>query len=167
MPLMGRSHRAFVALLGAFLTLACAERSPVFPVGTELAVGSWGGDTTGVLVSAFGTHVHVGCTLGDMPAVVPLDERGRFAIAGSYVLRAFPVQLGPELPAQFTGQVVGRTLTLSISVNDTVSKTIVTIGPVTATLGVTPNMRNCPICRVPDDTPFVARAKRFLTNILP
>lgn len=171
-PRLGVSLRlslrmALSASLGALLVMACAERSPVSAAGTQLADGTWGGDTTAVIVSSSRTHIHVGCTLGEMPALVALDDRGGFAVDGSYILRAYPVQLGPELPARFTGRVVGRTVTLTIAVNDTVTKTAVTIGPVTATLGVTPSMRNCPICRVPVDTSFAARAKRFLSSILP
>lgn len=160
-------RRRLGASLSVSLVMACVERSPVSAAGTQLADGTWGGDTTAVIVSSSRTHIHVGCTLGEMPALVALDDRGWFAVDGSYILRAYPVQLGPELPARFAGRVVGRTVTLTIAVNDTVTKTAVMIGPVTATLGVTPSMRNCPICRVPADTSLAARAKRFLTSILP
>ena len=84
-----------------------------------------------------------------MPANIVLDADGRFTRDGSFVLRAFPVLVGPRLPAQFSGRVVGRTLTLSVAVNDTVAKTVVSLGPVTVVLDRTPTMGPCPICAVP------------------
>ena len=65
------------------------------------------------------------------------------------MLRAYPVMIGPELPAQFSGRVVGRTLTLAVAVNDTVEKKVVALGPITVTFGRTPQMGPCPICRAP------------------
>ncbi len=100
-----------------------------------LALGTWGGTNAGVIVTDSSVHVHVGCTFGDMPGDVALDADGRFTVDGTYVLQGYPVQLGPELPAQFSGRVVGRTLTLAIAVNDTVAKKVVALGPVTVTRG--------------------------------
>ncbi len=141
--------------MGAALGTACGADRAVAPAETQLTDGTWGGDTAAVIVSASGVHVHIGCTLGDLSAPVLLDDQGGFTLAGTYVLRAYPVQLGPELPAQFSGQVRNGTLTLSVTVNDTVDKRIVLLGPVTVQRGVTPMMANCPICRVPDQHPGV------------
>lgn len=140
--------RLAVVLMPLAMFLASCDDTPVPPSATQLAIGTWGGDTAAVIVSASATHVHIGCTLGDLSGFVPLDERGRFSTAGTYVLRAYPVQIGPTLPAQFSGRVVGRVLTLTIVVNDTVNNSTVTLGPVAMTLGATPQMKNCPICRV-------------------
>jgi hypothetical protein len=68
------------------------------------------------------------------------------------VLRAYPVQVGPELPAQFAGVVSGGTLTISVAVNDTVEKKLVAVGPVTVTFAREPHMQQCPICRTPETT---------------
>lgn len=135
------------------LVLAACSDGVLPPAGDTLAQGTWGGDKAGVIVSDSGTHVHVGCTFGDMPAVVPLDPDGRFTIDGSYILRAYPVQVGPSLPAQFSGRVSGRTLTLAIAVNDTVEKKVVALGPITVTYRRTPSMGPCPICRAPPRWP--------------
>ncbi len=133
----------------ATLLLACAESSPLPPSDGFLALGTWGADNAAVIVTATAVHVHVGCTSGDMPGRIPIDGEGRFTMDGSYVLRAYPVQVGPSLPAQFSGRVSGRTLTLAIAVNDTVEKKVVALGPVAVTFGREPEMGPCPICRVP------------------
>jgi hypothetical protein len=90
----------------------------------------------------------MGCTKGDFPAPIMLDEDGRFRVSGSYVLRAYPIQR-EALPAQLAGIVQGNRLTFTIAVNDTVNKVPVALGPVTLTFGVEPRMANCPICRDP------------------
>jgi hypothetical protein len=53
------------------------------------------------------------------------------------------------MPAQFSGLVRGRTLTLAIAVNDTIAGEIVALGPVEVIYGRTPGMTQCPICVVP------------------
>lgn len=153
MPLLlptQRTHppRAWLALVVVLLT-SCVESSVLPPSNAQLALGTWGGDNSGVIVTDSAAHVHVGCTFGDMPGNIQLDATGRFTIDGSYVLRAYPVQVGPPLPAQFSGRVTGRTLTLAIAVNDTVQKKVVALGPITVVYGRQPQMGPCPICRAP------------------
>jgi hypothetical protein len=128
------------------VTASCGDGGPLLPTD-QLAIGTWGGDNAAVIVTEVVTHVHVGCTLGDMPARVPLDAEGRFTVDGSYVLRAYPIMVGPELPAQFSGRVTGRTLTLVIAVNDTVANKVVALGRVTVVFRREPRMGPCPICR--------------------
>jgi hypothetical protein len=147
-PPTQRAHLVgvFVAAT-ALLAGSCAEAFP--PAGDRLAIGTWGGDNAGVIVTDSAFHVHVGCTFGDVTGTVPLDAEGRFTVDGSYVLRAYPILVGPSLPAQFSGRVVGRTLTFAVAVNDTVEKKVVALGPATVVFGRTPSMGPCPICRVP------------------
>lgn len=135
--------------LASVIALACAATNVADPLPGELARGTWGGENAFVMVTDSVTHVHIGCTFGNLPAIVPLDAQGRFTLNGSYVLRAYPVYIGPELPAQFSGQVVGRALTLAVAVNDTVAKEVVALGPVTVVHGREPNMGPCPICVAP------------------
>ena len=92
-------------------------------------------------------HVHIGCTLGNFPLPTAVDDQGRFSADGNYTLRAYPIAVGPELPAVFTGVVNGNLLTLSVAVDDTVEKKLVPLGPVTVVLGREPRMQTCPICR--------------------
>lgn len=132
--------------------LACGEGSAGDPpIDGLLAIGTWGGNEAGVLVGDTLTHVHIGCTLGDLRGRVTLDADGRFTRDGSYLLRAYPVQVGPTMPAQFSGRVTGQTLTITVTVRDTIAKSDVVRGPVSVRLGTTPTMANCPICSAPGD----------------
>jgi hypothetical protein len=147
------SHPAQAARLALFIGAArvvgaCSSQSPlVMPAGDHLAAGTWGGDNVGVIVSDTDMHVHVGCTYGDVSGRVPLDSSGHFNVSGSYLLRAYPVAVGPTMPAQFTGHVSGSTVTFTVTVNDTVAHASTVLGPATAVLGKTPSMGPCPICR--------------------
>lgn len=140
--------RAGLVVMALLLSTSCGS-SALSPSDGFVALGTWGGDNTGMIVTDSAAHVHVGCTFGDMPGRIPLDASGHFTVDGSYVLQAFPIQVGPSLPASFSGQVVGRTLTLAIAVNDTVAKKVVALGPVTVVFGREPQMGPCPICRAP------------------
>jgi hypothetical protein len=146
-------HRSAFRLACGLLLSACTESGPFPPSDGTLAIGTWGGENAGVIVTEEVSHVHIGCTFGDMPPAIPLDPSGRFTVDGSYVLRAYPIQIGPELPAQFSGRVIGRTLTLAVAVNDTAEKKVVALGPITVVFGRTPNLGPCPICRVPRPRP--------------
>lgn len=144
--------RGFVGTLILLPLLACGEDTVGDPPADGLlAIGTWGGNEAGVLVGDTLTHVHIGCTFGDLRGRVTLDADGRFTRTGSYVLRAYPVQVGPAMPATFTGRVSGQTLTISVAVRDTIEKKDVAFGPSSVRLGTEPTMANCPICRVPGD----------------
>jgi hypothetical protein len=144
--------RRITGVLFIALSVATCGKADLAGVGTppNLTTGTWGGKNAGVIVTDTAlTHVHIGCTFGDIKGIIALDENGRFVVDGTYVLRAYPVYVGPELPAQFSGVVVGRQLTIAVAVNDTVEKKVVSLGPVTVTLGTDPQMGPCPICTVP------------------
>jgi hypothetical protein len=134
--------------LVAAITACSVSGGTEGPPGDELAIGRWGGPDRGVIVMAERVHIHIGCTKGDVPAPVQLDAQGRFQVDGQYMLRAYPIAR-ENLPAQVSGIVSGRTLTISVAVNDTVLKKVTSLGPVTVTLGVEPQMANCPICATP------------------
>ena len=119
------------------------------PSGDHIALGTWGGTNTGMIVSDSGTHLHIGCTFGDVVGIVPLDSAGRFDVAGSYMTHAYPVMVGPSMPAQFTGTVHHGEITVIVAVNDTVAHTLAVLGPVTLQYGKDPQMGPCPICRTP------------------
>ena len=147
-PAWFRLVAAFVAFSAAtFLTVTCSDGAVGLP--DQLTLGTWGGDNAGVIATDTLTHVHIGCTFGDMPGPIDLDDTGRFTVDGTFVLQAYPVLVGPTLPAQFSGRVRGTTLTLAVAVNDTVSGTLVALGPVEVVYGRTPDMGPCPICLVP------------------
>lgn len=147
-------------LVTAALSLSCARSGTVLPPDTtRLSVGTWGGEDAGVMVEDTLVHVHVGCTLGNFGGPIPLDAQQRFSVAGSYILRAYPVQTGPALPAQFAGVVAGDRLTFTVAVNDTVEKKVVALGPVTVRYRQPARMRQCPICRRDAMGERVARAR--------
>ena len=143
-----RAHKlTYAALLLSFLALACAKE--VVRPADKIEAGTWGGKDAAVIVSAETAHVHIDCTFGDFSVQPTIDASGRFNVPGSYVLRAFPVQIGPSLPAQFAGIISGDHLTLQVTVNDTVAHQIVVKGPVKVRLGEDPQLGPCPICRRP------------------
>jgi hypothetical protein len=143
----------------AAFCIGCTRSDSVLPPDdTRLSLGEWGGKDAGVIVGDTTVHVHIGCTLGDFPAPVALDQNRRFSVAGSYVLRAFPVQFGPPLPAQFAGVVEGDRLTFTVAVNDTVEKKVVALGPVTVRYKQAANMQQCPICSGDDDDRRMSRS---------
>jgi hypothetical protein len=146
-------------ILISVVAASCSDGS-LLPSGDSLAPGTWGGDNAAVIVTDSATHVHIGCTFGDMPGKVLLDANGRFTIDGSYTLLAYPIPIGPSLPAQFSGRVRGRTLTLAVAVNDTVAKKVVSLGPIEVTYHRDPQMGPCPICRAPRRWPAAVPAGR-------
>lgn len=148
---MNRMLHAGLVLGIALAAVTCggSQGELIGPAPDELAAGTWGGENAGVIVDGTNAHVHIACTKGDFMAPIALDEDGRFSVPGSYVLRAFPVQIGPSLPAQFAGVVEGNRLTLTVAVNDTVEKKLVALGPVTVVFNREPRMQVCPICRTP------------------
>ena len=147
----GRLGRHAIASL--LLLVGCAEATLTPVIEGKLAPGTWGGQDAGVVVTAEGIHVHVGCTFGNIVGNVTVDAAGRFTAEGSYVLRAYPVQTGAALPAQFSGRISGNSLTLAVAVDDTVEQRVVAVGPVTVVFGRESEMLQCPICRVPGAQP--------------
>jgi hypothetical protein len=134
----------------ASLVVANCDSDSVAPPDHDfISIGKWGGDFNGAIVTDTGVHVHVGCTYGDIIGRVALDADGKFDVEGSYLLRAYPVAVGPTMPAQFVGTVRGSNLTLIVAVNDTIEHKIKVLGPVTIRFGKEPVMGPCPICVVP------------------
>lgn len=127
--------------------LACGTTDGSSP--DALVPGTWGADGAAVMVTDSVVHVHIGCTFGNLPPGIMLDDAGRFTATGTYVLQAFPVAIGPELPAEFRGEVQERRLRLTVAVQDTVHGGAVTLGPVVVTLGRQPELGPCPICAAP------------------
>jgi hypothetical protein len=138
----------FVAAISVVAACAASTTSIATSDG-KLALGTWGGDTAGMIVQDTSVHVHVACTFGDVSGSIALDANNSFDVTGTYVLRAYPIAVGPMLPARFVGHLDGTTLAVSVTVNDTVEHRTVVLGPVSVTYLREPRMKNCPICRVP------------------
>jgi len=134
--------RAILVLPTILALIACSAATPT-PI-TDV-VGTWGGDNAGLIVNGTDVHVHIGCTLGDAIGPIVAGENGRFEVSGTYNVDAYPVNRGITHPASFTGQIVGQTMTLTVSLTDITR----VLGPVTLIYGKEPKMGPCPICRVP------------------
>jgi len=130
-------------------TLACAAASPVVPSDLRLPVGTYGGDSGGMIVGDTAMHLHIACTFGDVSGRIPVDASGRFDVSGSYMLRAYPITVGPSVPARFTGSIDGNRIVVTATIDDTVEHRTVVRGPVSLRLGTEPKLGPCPICRRP------------------
>ena len=142
-----KGRLAIFTLTGTALVIAGCSGQSVTGSAHVLTRGTWGGENAGAILDDTVAHVHIGCTLGNFPLPAVVDDQGRFSADGNYTLRAYPIAVGPELPAVFTGVVNGNLLTISVAVDDTVEKRLVPLGPVTVVLGREPRMQACPICR--------------------
>jgi hypothetical protein len=139
-----------VTLTAAFLACGSPSSAPV--VAGPLALGNWGGDSAAMIVSDTAMHLHIGCTYGDVSGRIEIGPNGQFDVAGSYMLRAFPITVGPAVPARFVGQVnaaKGGTATITVTIDDTVAHQTVVRRPVTVSIGEVPRLMPCPICRRP------------------
>ena len=145
MPLP-RSARNIPILL---MLLACASAETLVSADGLLPLGNFGGNDAGMIVGDTATHLHIGCTYGDVSGRIALDQNGQFDVAGSYMLRAYPIAVGPAVPARFVGRLQGSTVVVTVTVNDTVQHAIVVKGPASVTYGVAPQDMPCPICRRP------------------
>src|SRR5262245_35770195 len=134
-------------LLGAplFVVTAAAECSIGLGPPPEVITGTWGGDNAGLIATDSVTHVHIGCTLGDVEGLIRPDSTGRFEVSGKYNVDAYPVDRGIVHPARFIGIVRGNRMTLRVELADTARQ----LGPVRLTYGREPRMQVCPICRTP------------------
>ena len=143
-------NRSVMGLLGAVALLGPCD-GPEWGLNHTFVVGTWGGENAGLIADDTSAHVHIACTFGNVPQGIEPGTGGQFDVPGSYLLRAYPVAVGPSLPARFQGVVTGKNLTLSVIVQDTVADTTVTLGPVRLYLGREPQMQMCPICRTPGE----------------
>lgn len=139
---------ALVAACSTIVACAASGNAPL-PVDGNLALGTWGGDNAGMIVSDTAMHLHVGCTYGDVSGRIALAADGSFDVVGSYTLRAYPITVGPSVPARFSGRVDGALAVVTVMVNDTVQHATIIKGPVTVKFGDEPRLGPCPICRRP------------------
>jgi hypothetical protein len=147
MNLIQRSIALGASILSLAVVACSSSRTSAPPADGLLPLGNWGGQGAGMIVSDTAMHLHVGCTFGDASGRIALNSNGQFDVAGSYMLRAFPVAVGPTVPARFTGRLDGNTVTVTATVNDTVEKKTVVMGPVVVVFGAEAKLGPCPICR--------------------
>jgi hypothetical protein len=148
--------KAIVAVLTVVMLRDCQVAAP--GRADETVTGTWGGENAGLIADDSSAHVHIACTFGNVHQAILPDDAGRFDVPGEYVLRAYPVYVGPTLPARFQGSAFGRVMTLSVTVTDTTADTTARLGPVRLMLGREPKMQACPICRRPSASDAPVRA---------
>jgi hypothetical protein len=136
---------------------ACSSGPLRPPLDGNIALGTWGGDSAGMIVSDTAMHLHIACTYGDVSGRVPVSAAGTFDVSGTYMLHAYPVAIGPAMPARFVGQLDGSQVSVTVTVNDTIAHQTVVRGPVVVVYGDNPQLGPCPICR----RPIVTRAWRI------
>ena len=133
------------------VAVACSSPTTILPpFDGAVAIGTWGGDSAGMIVTDTELHLHINCTYGSVSGRVPLSSSQRFDVAGSYQVRAYPIAIGPALPARFVGSIDGSRATVTVTVDDTVQKKTVVLGPVFVTYGKEPRSIPCPVCRRDD-----------------
>jgi hypothetical protein len=135
------------AIVGFTVAVSCSSSTELATESGGLALGQWGGDSAAMIVGDTAMHLHISCTYGDVSGRITLRANGEFDVAGSYLLRAFPVAIGPTMPARFTGRVDGATATIVVTITDTIQKTTTVRGPVVVTRNRDPRLMPCPICR--------------------
>ncbi len=85
--------------------------------------GSWGGEHIGLEVTDEGGTVEYDCAHGTIDRKIVLDARGRFHVSGTHFREhGGPVRKGEQTdthPAQYTGQIVGDKMTLTVVEVDT------------------------------------------------
>jgi hypothetical protein len=157
----------WILVLAAALGVACSSSPTIDPVDGELPLGTWGGDSAGMIVSDTALHLHVGCTFGDVSGRVHVNTDGSFEVVGNYTLHAYPILVGPTDPATFTGKVSGATATVTAIIDDTAQHQTVVHGPVVVSLGVTPRLGPCPICARPVITrSLAARVEESMARLV-
>jgi hypothetical protein len=113
-------NRAAVIVLGTLL--ACCSCGEVTTGPSRLSAGVWGGDHISLSVTDTSTRLELDCAHGDIPAVVTLDRKGEFLVAGTYTREhGGPIRQGesPDShPAIYSGQVASTTMTLTIRLSD-------------------------------------------------
>jgi hypothetical protein len=149
--------------MAAMVGLSCSAPNTIPGISDGfLALGTWGGDSGAMMVGDTDMHLHIACTFGDVSGRIPVNADGSFDVAGSYVLRAYPIAYGPSLPARFVGFVTGPTATVKVNVNDTVMHQMVERGPVIVRLGDQPRLMPCPVCRRPIRTGILGSILQLL-----
>src|SRR3954462_14606535 len=114
-----RVARTAIVIAGA-MVVACSSGPAVPAFDGSLPLGTWGGDNSGMIVGDTAMHIHVGCTYGDVSGRIPVTGDGAFDVQGRYTLRAYPIVVGPEMPARFVGRITGAKATVMVTVTDTV-----------------------------------------------
>ena len=118
------------------------RRGPVKKMET-LSIGSWGGRHVRMEVTDRGAELDFDCAHASINQPLKTDAQGHFNVRGLYVkehggpVRSDEDQSGQ--PAHFKGQVSGKTLTLTVALDDSSES----IGPFTLEFGKYSRIMKC------------------------
>ena len=130
-------------LIVTFLLLALMNLSvSAKPKQRGLATGVWGGQHISFDASGKGVKIEFDCAHATIDRPIILDQRGRFSISGKqFQERGGPVRQGeePGYPVVFSGEVKGKTMTLTIRNSETKEE----IGTFTLVHGAQPKLFKC------------------------
>ena len=122
----------FLVLAGVLLSGCRGERVPN---------GSWGDDHVVLTVTDNGGRVEFDCAHGTLDHPLRLDDRGRFSVAGTFVLDGGPARTGEDSrsrPARYQGRLDRQKLEFTVTVEGQTGQ-----GPFTVTLGKSPKLTKC------------------------
>jgi hypothetical protein len=137
MKAFGRILRVTVVLLALVnLPVSAALKKRGLPAGL------WGGEHISFDVSDKGTKVEYDCAHATIDRAIILDQNGRFNVSGRHFReRGGPVRQGGQsgYPVTFSGEVQGKTLTLTVQNSSTKEE----IGTFTLVHGAQPKLFKC------------------------
>ena len=116
--------------------------TPTSGLKDGVVLGMWGGENAGLIADDTSAHVHIGCTYGNVHQAIEPDDAGFYDVPGEHNITAHPVDNGVMHPARFSGRVLHGSMTLTVTLTDT----LVTLGAVKLEYGKEPRMGPCPIC---------------------
>src|SRR5262245_47867045 len=130
--------RGFGIAVALSLIAGCAPTTP-----SAIVSGTWGGDHIRLDVTSLGATVEYDCAHGTIDEPLSPDRQGHFSAAGTHTIEpGGPVRVDEPVsrhPAQYTGQVSGDTLQLTVTVTDTQQ----TLGPFSLKLARAPRLFKC------------------------
>jgi hypothetical protein len=131
------SHRKYslLSIIALLAVHACGRNDSMASPTPSLTPGTWGSSEAQVVVTDSMTIVRVGCGEGHFTYHIETDASGVFAVSGTWVRNN--QQAGTPLPADFSGQVVGTTLTFAVASGNDGVNPVNSTGPQTVVLNAT------------------------------
>ena len=125
------------------VTLASVAACAASDGSSGIVTGNWGGRHVGLVLDAAGGTLEYDCAAGRIEGPLSVDSFGRFSAEGYHTPgTGGPEQQGyvpPRLPALYSGQVSGDTMTLSVRV----PLTDLEIGPLQLERNAEPILLRC------------------------
>ena len=115
-----------------------------------IADGSWGGPHLNLTVTHAGFSLEFDCAAGSAKGSTVIDRKGRFNLYGTYVSQPGSPSVPREThPAEYSGSVKGRLMTLDVKLTDTRQS----MGTYQLVLGQRQRLNKCPVGRPREPEP--------------